>query len=78
MPTTLRAILEKLQEDTYKCDPNDIDTALTAIQKWAEGKVPAKKKFKDYCPCKKGNCSGETLGYAMAIDETLANIRRRE
>ena len=71
MPTTLRAILEKLQEDTYKCDPNDIDTALLAIQKWAEEKVP--KKHNTY-----GNMNDYWKGHNECRKETLANIRRRE
>ena len=70
MPTTLRAILEKLQEDTYKCDPNDIDTALLAIQKWAEEKVPAKEKIH---PSQAGQ--EVEIGFNQCVDETLANIR---
>ena len=75
MPTTLRELLEKFLYDVMSDEGTDkelIDTALTAIQKWAEEKVPAKKSHITHFT-NQGVCSA--CARNKTIDETLANIR---
>lgn len=70
-PMSIREILLKLQEDTYKCNPNDIDTALALI----------KAELVKVVPQKRLPIEGEyeesnylTAGYNQALSEILSAL----